>query len=123
MGVVAKSFNTNNPYVLKNAMLTGAISVLNRVSASSTNGVSARMDTLTFNSVSNGSVSISNTPVIVIPVSGSTVTISYLMLGEYDAVNEWNNPYLDFKIDDEEFEYEGSITIDGVTLSMSSTIG
>lgn len=120
---ISKSFNSTNAYNIKNAMLNGAIGVIDSVSAGSVPGNSSRYDSITWGSVASGSVSKSGTPVIEIPVTGPAVTIEYIMLGQYNAVEEWVDPYLDFKISPEEFNYTGSITIDTLTLSISNTIG
>ena len=74
---------------------------------------------LNWGSVSGGSVSKSNTPVINISASN---TINYIGLAETDTGGSDWRTHIEFKISAETFPYAGFITITGCTLSVSNTI-
>ena len=119
MAVISKSFVGDT---LKNALLIGGISFLDNIGANTNSGdLSSRYSSITWGSPSSGSVSITGTsPVINIP---SGVTIKYIIVGQFNSGVGGVDPYLEFLIDEEVFAYAGTITIDGLTLSISNTIG
>jgi len=75
---------------------------------------------LTWGSVSGGSVSITNTPVLSVDAG---TTINYLgLIQENTGGSEWR-ALIEFTISAEEFTYAGTITITSLTLEISNTIG
>jgi hypothetical protein len=125
MAVTAKAFYNN---IAQNSMLDGLVShgfgdydAITKIAAKATSGLGlgSFSETLTFGTPATGSVSITNTPVLNITASN---TINYLQLMGLDTNLTDYVPYIIFTIDAEEFAYDGTITITGLTLSVSSTI-
>jgi len=110
MAVISKSFSG---YDFQNLMLEGGIVTLTTIGAGTTTLFPPYYASLTWGSASTGSISITNTPVINV---SSGVNIKYITLSNGTTTR------IIFGIDEEIFAYSGTITIDGLTLSISSTI-
>lgn len=105
---------------LKNGLLNGAKNVLSHIGVGNTDERSTIYTTLSLGNPSGGTMSMSSTPVFTIPQG---TTIKYITLGEFNAIVGWLDVYLYFEINDEFFQYNGTLTIDSLTLSISDTIG
>jgi len=121
MAVTAKSFVSTT---LQTEIVSATKDLIDKICASETTTLTKESDyilepnaSLTWGTASSGSVSISNTPVLSI-TAGSE--INYLTL--YYQTGGGDVEKIRFTISEEVFTYLGSITIDSLTLSISSTI-
>ena len=121
MAVTAKSFVSTT---LQTEIVSATKDLIDKICASETTTLAKESGyiaepnaTLTWGTASSGSVSISNTPVLSI-TAGSE--INYLTL--YYQTGGGDVEKIRFTISEEVFTYAGTITITGLTLSISSTI-
>lgn len=75
---------------------------------------------ITWGSISSGSVSVVGTPIITIP-AGNTITHIALIAMDSGTFNDYVNIVL-VAIDSETFTYQGTITITACTLTTSATL-
>ena len=123
MAVTAKSFVLTT---LQTEMASATKDLINKICASETTTLAKSSGYITepsasliWGTASSGSVSISNTPVLSI-TAGSE--INYLTLYNQPSGDIGDFEKIRFTISEEVFTYLGSITIDSLTLSISSTI-
>lgn len=130
MAITAKALTTNGRNAVLKGLTTGGfanIGAITKIAAKTSSGEGAGHDffpdgatNLTWGTISNGSVSISGTPILNIS-AGITITHLALLAFDNGAFNDYVNMVL-VTIDAETFTYAGTITITSCTLTCSATL-